>query len=82
MERMKRGIMLTYKVKRKVTVKECDWLDNDIQEDTIVYKYYGHTYGCISHKGMAITFSPHKVDNVNSTFYELPRDALELVNTE
>jgi len=74
--------MLTYKVKRKITIKECDWLDNDIQEGTIVYKFYGHTDGYIGPNGTAITFSPHKADNVDTAFYELPRDALELVDTD
>ncbi len=72
---------MKYRVKRLITIKECDWLDNDVPEGTVVYSFHGATYGCISYKGTAITFhSPdEKIDN---PFFELPRDSLELVEGE
>ena len=73
--------MLTYRVKREITKEECDWLDNNVKEGTIVYKFSGHTHG-IGPNGIAITFYPMDEENTNNGFYELPRDALELESTE
>jgi hypothetical protein len=56
---------------RDVTRDECHWLERDFKAGEQLYIYYGYTYGCISHKGIACTetegFTP---------FFEIPRDAL------
>ena len=72
---------MKYRVKRVITKEECHWLDNDIKKGTIVYKFYGHTYGCIGPHGTAVVFHP-PADNINNPFFELPRDALELIEGE
>ncbi len=72
---------MKYRVKRIITKEECDWLDNEIKENTIVYKFYGATYGCIGPNGTAVSFHPPD-DSVKNPFFELPRDALELVDGE
>jgi hypothetical protein len=69
---------MKYRVKRLITKKECTWLDNDVKEGTIVHKFHGHTYGCISPNGIAITFHL-PADNTHTPFFELPRDALEFI---
>ncbi len=70
---------MKYRIKRIVTKKECHWLDNDIQEGATVYKFDGNTYGCISSSGTAVTFSMVRADNIDNSFFEIPRDALELI---
>lgn len=55
---------------RDLTKDECPWLDEDIVKGTIVYEYFGYTYGCISNKGIAVTNKLNKIP-----FFEIPRDA-------
>jgi len=59
------------KVIRDITKKECSWLDRDIKKGETVYKYWGHTYGCISPNGVAIVFVKGE-----TPFYEVPKDAV------
>lgn len=59
------------KVTRKVTQEECDWLDEDIEEGTVVYEYSGCTYGCCG-DGRPVTMEPGQ-----TPFFEMPEDALE-----
>lgn len=63
--------MKRFELIREVTVKECPWLDCTIPEGYIVYKYPGHTYGCVTPNGIACTDQPNK-----EPFFELPKDAL------
>lgn len=63
--------MKRFELIREVTVKECPWLDCDMPKGYITYKYYGHTYGCVTGNGMACSDLPDK-----DPFYELPKDAL------
>lgn len=64
----------TYNLIRMVTPQECHWLDRTYETGEIVYKYYGHTFGCIGKKGSAFT-------QVFDTppFFELPINAVELI---
>ena len=69
---------MEYKVVRDITREECDWLDKDIKEDTIVYKFYGVTYGCISSNGIAVTLSSEG----DNPFFELQYDSLKIIEKE
>lgn len=68
---------MKYKLKRTVSTTECPWLDENIEKGSIVYKYYGHTYGCISPLGIACTMKEGE-----TPFLEIPRDSLELEEEE
>lgn len=61
-----------FSVARDVTPAECPWLDATIKAGTEVYQYHGYTYGCISHRGRAVTSTRDE-----GPFFELPADALE-----
>jgi hypothetical protein len=61
------------RVTRKVTKRECDWLDFDFKEGDIVYGF-GASMGTVSVNGWAVTVEPNE-----HPFYELPLDALEAV---
>lgn len=67
---------MIYVVNRDVSKEECPWLDHYIRKGLRVYKYRGHTYGCISPGGVAVT----AVENVEP-FFELPKDALTEVSS-
>jgi hypothetical protein len=62
---------MEYEVVRDVTTKECHWLDENIKQGATVYKFYGHTYGCIA-SGIAVTLSP----DGDNPFFEIPRNAI------
>jgi hypothetical protein len=56
---------------RPITPKECPWLERTYEIGEIVFKYYGHTFGCIGKKGFAFCTV------INSLpFFELPLDAV------
>lgn len=63
---------MQYELTRDVTKEECHWLDEDRKKGTIVYEYVGHTYGCISPHGIAVTSNP----DGDIPFFELPHTAL------
>ena len=65
---------MKYKVNRDVTQKECHWLKATVQKGTIVYKYMGHTYGCITPAGIAVSRKDQQLP-----FFELPKDALTII---
>ncbi len=56
---------------RAVTQTECPWLARDFAIGEVVYKYDGHTYGCITHSGEAFTEQPGQLP-----FFELPYNAI------
>jgi hypothetical protein len=60
-----------YVVKRDVTTDECHWLNETIKEGSVVYKFYGATYGCID-SGVAVTLSKEG----KNPFFEMPYDSL------
>lgn len=60
---------------RDVTTDECPWLDADIPAGTILYKYWGYTYGCVSPAGIALTR-----EQSEPPFFEVPRDAIAEVS--
>lgn len=60
-----------FQLTRDLTKAECPWLKADLREGTIVHEYTGHTYGCISSKGIACS------RDGGTPFFELPREALE-----
>lgn len=62
---------MKYKVTRDVTTEECHWLDSDVKEGTEVYEFIGHTYGCITPSGIAVSL----VDGERQ-FFELPAEAM------
>ena len=64
--------MKTYNLTRSVLSDECPWLEEEMLEGDIVYEYTGHTYGCITPNGTAVTFEPDK-----APFFELPNDSLK-----
>lgn len=63
-------------VTRRIDKTEQPWMeDHDhVDEGATVYEYDGHTYGCISAGGVAVTFEP----NVEP-FFQVPSDALKQV---
>lgn len=56
---------------REVTQRECPWLDANIPPGTPVWSYDGHTYGCITPEGIAVT-----AKQAETPFFELPQDAV------
>lgn len=66
--------MTTLKVIRDVTTEECHWLDETVKEGTVVFRYHGYTYGCITSSGVAVSLVEGE-----TPFFEMPRSALEVV---
>lgn len=64
-----------FKLKRTVTPEECSWLDKAVHKGTIVFQFYGATYGCITPNGTAVSIIKGK-----GPFFELPNNSLELYN--
>lgn len=58
-----------FQLTRRVSKKECPWLDRAFRKGEIVHEYRGFTYGCIG-AGVACSFDG------GNPFFELPRDAL------
>ena len=65
--------MIEFLVVRDVTIEECDWLQATIKKGSIVYKFYGATYGCIGPDWIAITLR----EDGKNPFLELPYSALK-----
>lgn len=63
--------MEVFEITRDLTTDECHWLSETIKKGTLVYKYHGHTYGCISHRGTAVTKEHNKLP-----FFEVPYNAI------
>lgn len=49
-------------------------VDGKIPVDTVVYQYFGYTYGVVSSAGLAVT-----KENGKTPFIEIPRQYLEAV---
>ena len=64
--------MQKFKVIRKITQEECPWLERGFEIGEIVYEYFGCTYGCISHSGIAISYFPDE-----DPCFEFPLDAIQ-----
>jgi len=64
--------MPSYLVTRDVSIKECNWLKETITKGTVVYGFYGATYGCIGPSGIAVSWEEDK-----NPFFELPYNALK-----
>jgi hypothetical protein len=60
-----------YQLTRLITPKECPWLDRTYEVGEIVFRYSGHTYGCIGKNGSAFC----KAFNTEP-FFELPNNAV------
>lgn len=56
---------------RDVTIAECPWLDRDLKAGETVWRYDGHTYGCVQPSGVAVTLKA-----AETPFFEVPRDAI------
>jgi|WetSurSiteA1Bulk_404760.scaffolds.fasta_scaffold00195_28 hypothetical protein len=63
---------IVYEVTRDLTIDECFWLEKAIPKGTIVFKFYGYTYGCISSEGIAVSFIPNE-----NPFFEVPLSAVK-----
>ncbi|MEK6860497.1 MAG: hypothetical protein AABY07_00870 [Nanoarchaeota archaeon] len=67
---------MKYQLLRDITQEECFWtMENEIQflqKGMIVHKYSGHTYGCVSPTGTAVT-----VIKDTCPFIEVPTNALK-----
>lgn len=61
---------MRFKLTRRVTKKECPWLDRPMKSGEVVHRYNGATYNCI---GVGVACS---IDG-KTPFFELPRDALQ-----
>lgn len=67
-------INFKHKLIRDVKKEECPWLDRDFSEGEVVFLYNGHTYGCISFKGL-----PFSEVYDQTPFFELPKDAVKQI---
>lgn len=56
---------------RTVTTNECHWLDKDLKEGLIVFRYEGCTYGCVTPNGVPVT-----LERDTYPFVEIPKDAV------
>ncbi len=65
--------MTKYITMRDITTDECNWLEETVKQETLVYTCSGATYGCIGPGGIAVTF---KSDG-DYPFFELPYNALQ-----
>ena len=65
--------MKKYTVNYDVTPDECPWLHETVEKGTIVYKFYGATYGCIG-SGIAVTLSKEG----DNPFFEMPYLAVRI----
>lgn len=65
-----------YMVTRDVTRDECPWLPESIPMGSLVYLYVGHTYMVIG-DSLPFTRRPQQ-----PPFFELPRDAVEMYDTD
>lgn len=59
---------------RDINVEKYSWLDKDLPKGSMVYKYYGYTYGFISESGVAVTDEPGK-----TPFFEIPKDSIDWI---
>jgi hypothetical protein len=66
-----------FKTTRDINSEECHWIDEPVKEGTEVYEYFGHTYGCISSSGMAVTLKEGELP-----FFELPYNSLIEIEKE
>lgn len=57
---------------RNVSKKECPWLNKEFKSGDKVYKYTDHTYGCISHSGIACC----EIEG-ETPFFELPKNSIK-----
>lgn len=63
-----------YKMIRDVNKEECDWLENDIPYNTVLYRYFGSTWDNVKEGCMAVVMEKESTD-----FFSIPMDAVELV---
>lgn len=59
-------------VKKDLSPDEYDWLTHTIPKGTMVYRFYGQTFGSISDDGVAMSLEPDK-----NPFFEVPKDLIE-----
>lgn len=65
-----------YKVLRDIPINDPKNYDEIIiEKDTIVYECIYHTYGCISHTGIAVT----RNENGGYPFFEIHNEDVELI---
>ena len=66
--------MADVRLTRDVTRDECPWLDADLASGLEVHEFRGHTYGCISPLGIAVSVKPGEYP-----FFEVPINAIEFL---
>jgi len=66
--------MKFYKINRTLSKEVYPWLNNDVEEGTVVQRFKKCTYGCIG-DGVAVTRNP----DGDYPFFEVPADCLETV---
>ncbi len=62
-----------YRVLRDIPESE-NYSGRDVKKNEILYKYFGHTYGCIGN-GIALCENPGE-----TPFFEFPLDAVEQID--
>lgn len=65
-------MVVKFSLNRTVPVSECPWLDADLPKGLVVYRFDGHTYGCIGPTGLAVSNEPN-----HGPFFEVPVKALD-----
>lgn len=63
-----------FQLVRRVTKKECPWLNRPFRKGEVVHEFTDCTYGCIG-DGIACSLDG------NTPFFELPRDALRPISS-
>lgn len=58
-------------ISKTVTKQQAPWLPRDLEEGSLVFKYTGETFDCISPSGIAICMYPNKFP-----FYEIPANSV------
>ncbi len=68
---MKRKSSSIFIVWRKLSRRECPWLERDCHPVEVFYLYEGPTHGCVSSFGLAVTEVYGE-----TPFLEIPKNAL------
>lgn len=63
---------------RAVTRQECEWLDEDLPEGTVLYEAMKCTYGVIGPAGIGATFDP----TGDYPFFEVPLAAVRYLGPQ
>jgi len=59
------------RILRRLTIEECPWLEESIDEGATVFEWIGYTYGCIA-SGIPVSEKPGV-----EPFFEIPLDSVK-----